>query len=303
MAWSTITQNSIGVRWNASSDNVGVTGYRLYRNGTLVGTTTSTSYSVSGLACGTSYTIGLTAIDAAGNESNRAEATGTTSTSACTAPAPTPTPTPSSDLVGAWGFNEASGSTVSDKSGNSNTGTIAGATRTTAGKFGSALQFDGVNDAVSVPDSASLDLSRGMTLEAWVYPTSVSSWQSVVFKENRAAGHQSYSLYGPDGSKKAAAEVATGTTYTSLPGSTALPANTWSHIAATYDGATLKVYVNGVQRGSKALAGSLVATNDPLKFGGNAVWSEWFKGRIDEIRVWKSARTQSQVAADMNAAI
>ena len=66
------------VRWNATTDNIGVTGYRLYRNGTLAGTTTGTSYSVTGLACGTSYTIGLTAVDAAGNESYRAEASGTT---------------------------------------------------------------------------------------------------------------------------------------------------------------------------------------------------------------------------------
>ncbi len=85
MAWTTATQTSIGVRWNATTDNIGVTGYRLYRNGTQAGTTTGTSYSVTGLACGTSYTIGLTAVDAAGNESNRAEASGTTSTAACSA--------------------------------------------------------------------------------------------------------------------------------------------------------------------------------------------------------------------------
>lgn len=83
MAWTTITSSSIGLRWDASTDNVGVTGYRIYKNGVLDGTTTGTTYSVSGLACATSYTIGLTAIDAAGNESNVAEATGTTSTSAC----------------------------------------------------------------------------------------------------------------------------------------------------------------------------------------------------------------------------
>ena len=96
MAWATVTQTAIGVRWDASSDNVGVTGYRLYRDGVLAGTTTATTYSVSGLACGTSYTIGLTAIDAAGNESNRAEATGTRSTAACD-PVPTPTPSPTPD--------------------------------------------------------------------------------------------------------------------------------------------------------------------------------------------------------------
>jgi chitodextrinase len=85
MAWTTITRTSIGLRWNASTDNVGVTGYRVYRNGTLVATTgaSARSYTVSGLTCGTSYTIALTAIDAAGNESYAPEATGTTSTQAC----------------------------------------------------------------------------------------------------------------------------------------------------------------------------------------------------------------------------
>ena len=83
MAWTTTTKTSLGLRWNAATDNVGVTGYRLYRNGTLAGTTTGTSYTVSGLTCNTSYTIGLTAVDAAGNESYRPEAVGTTRTSAC----------------------------------------------------------------------------------------------------------------------------------------------------------------------------------------------------------------------------
>jgi concanavalin A-like lectin/glucanase superfamily protein/fibronectin type III domain protein len=296
MAWTTITQTGIGVRWNAASDNRGVTGYRVYRNNALVGTTSDTGYTVSGLQCGTSYTIGLTAIDAAGNESNRAEATGTTTTSACTAPAPTPPST--SGLVGAWSFNEATGTTVADKSGRGNTGTIAGATRTTAGKTGGALSFDGVNDYVSVPDSATLDLTKGMTIEAWVYPTSLSGARTVVFKENRAARHQSYSVYA-----QPAAEVATGSTYTTQTGSQALTLNAWNHVAATYDGTTLRVFRNGAQIGSRALSGSLVNTGDPLKFGGNAVWSEWFKGRIDEVRVFNVARTAAEITADMNAAI
>ena len=48
MAWTTTTQTSIGVRWDASSDNVGVTGYRVYRNGTRIATTTATSYTSAG---------------------------------------------------------------------------------------------------------------------------------------------------------------------------------------------------------------------------------------------------------------
>jgi chitodextrinase len=96
MAWTGTSQTTIGLRWNASTDNRGVVGYRIYRDNVAIGTTTNLSYTVSGLTCGTSYTIGLTAYDAAGNESIRAEATGTTSTQACT-PTPTPTPTPVPD--------------------------------------------------------------------------------------------------------------------------------------------------------------------------------------------------------------
>jgi hypothetical protein len=65
------TQTSISVAWNAARDNVLVTGYRVYRNGTLITTTTQTRYTLSGLTCGTGYEISVTAIDAAGNESYR----------------------------------------------------------------------------------------------------------------------------------------------------------------------------------------------------------------------------------------
>ena len=75
------TGTSISVSWAASSDNVGVTGYGVYNNGTLAGSPTSTSYTLSGLTCGTSYTVAVDAFDAAGNRS--AKATITTSTSAC----------------------------------------------------------------------------------------------------------------------------------------------------------------------------------------------------------------------------
>ena len=55
--------------WNPSSDNVGVTGYRLYLNGSQVGTSLTTSYLFAGLSCGTSSTLGVAAVDAAGNVS------------------------------------------------------------------------------------------------------------------------------------------------------------------------------------------------------------------------------------------
>ena len=68
-------------RWTASTDNVGVTGYRVFRDGTQVGTPAATSFAFSGLTCGTTYTLGVAAVDAAGNVSGTA--TTTVTTAAC----------------------------------------------------------------------------------------------------------------------------------------------------------------------------------------------------------------------------
>jgi chitodextrinase len=78
---SSATQTSLTLSWTASTDNVAVTGYQLFLNGSQVGTSTSTSYSFSGLTCATSYTLGVTAYDAAGNVSGTAAVS--TSTAAC----------------------------------------------------------------------------------------------------------------------------------------------------------------------------------------------------------------------------
>ena len=83
-----------------------------------------------------------------------------------------------------------------------------------------------------------------------------------------------------------------------MAGSDLLPANTWSHIAATYDGATLRVFRNGVLIGSRAMTGGMPNSSNPLKFGGNSVWSEWFKVTIDEVRVWNAPRTAAEILAD-----
>src|SRR5437773_3247770 len=79
-----------------------------------------------------------------------------------------------SGLVAAYSCNEGAGTTVTDASGNGNTGTIGNATWTTAGKYGNALVFNGTNAFVTISDRASLHLTTGMTLEAWVRPSTVS---------------------------------------------------------------------------------------------------------------------------------
>ena len=88
-------------------------------------------------------------------------------------------------LVAAYGFDEGSGTTVADASGNGNNGTVTNATWAASGKFGKALQFNGTNALVSIPNAASLQLSTGMTLEAWVNPSTVNAnWRDVIYKGN-----------------------------------------------------------------------------------------------------------------------
>jgi hypothetical protein len=92
---------------------------------------------------------------------------------------------PSSPVASYW-FDAGTGSVLTDSSGNGNDGTIPGATWTTAGRNGGALTFDGVNDLVTIADKSFLDLTTGMTLEAWARPAALGKWRTLRFKESRA---------------------------------------------------------------------------------------------------------------------
>jgi hypothetical protein len=183
-----------------------------------------------------------------------------------------------------------------DASGNGNEGVLSGPTRTSAGKFGSALSFDGINDWVTVDDHATLDLSSGMTLEAWVKPSALSGWRTTLIKET--ASGLAYALYAHDNGPRPAAYIHIGGDLTT-PGSAALPTNAWTHLATTYDGSRLRLFVNGVET-STTVSGSIEQSAHPLRIGGNAVWGEYFSGLIDEVRVYNRALSATEIQADMN---
>lgn len=211
-----------------------------------------------------------------------------------------PPPPPAPGLVVALGFEEGSGTTVADASGTGNTGTITGAAWTTSGRYGNALAFDGTNDWVTVADTTTLDLTTAMTLEAWVNPTTLTSWRSILLKER--TNHLSYALYANSSTNTPTAHVYIAGDK-SARGTTQLPLNTWTHLAATYDGTTLRLYQNGQQTASRAQTGTIATGTGPLRIGGNAIWPEWFNGRIDEIRLYNRALTPTQIQADMSAPV
>src|SRR5262249_10905385 len=110
-----------------------------------------------------------------------------------------------SGLVAQYSFDEGSGTAVADSSGNGNNGTIQNGTWSTAGKYRGALQFNGSSTLVSIPDAATLDLTNGMTLEAWVNASSVSGWKNVLFKQQPKG--MVYSLYAVEGNGAETAQV------------------------------------------------------------------------------------------------
>jgi hypothetical protein len=289
---------TIAVSANAS-DNVGVAGVQFLLNGVNLGTEdTSSPYSVSwntAAATNGSHVLTARARDAAGNTTTSASVTVTVSNAAPTG------------LVLALGFNETSGTTATDSSGANNPGTITGATRTVSGKYGGALNFDGINDLVTVADAASLDLTNGMTLEAWVNPTTINGWETVILKET--TGDLVYALYADNngndtgGPRRPAAWIRQGSTQYSTAGTSQVATNTWTHLAATYNATNLRLFVNGVQVSSIARTGNLGVSGNPLRIGGNNIWSEWFNGLIDEVRVYNRALSAAEIQNDMNTPI
>ena len=202
-------------------------------------------------------------------------------------------------LVAAYSFDAGSGSTLADVSGNGHAGVVSGAAWTNAGRYGGALTFDGVDDWVTVADAPALDLSTGMTVEAWVRPTALGRWRTVAFKE-RPRG-TAYSLFASQqqGVPVGQVDIAGEKNATA----SALPPNAWSHLAVTYDGTTLRLYRNGVLGGSRAVGGPIPASSGPLRIGGNSVWSEWFAGQIDELRIYDRALSATEIQTDMNAPV
>src|SRR6266853_679638 len=281
----------INLAWSASTDDVGVTGYRVERcqgegctTFAQVATPAGTSFSDSSIAASTSYSYQVRAADAAGN------------LSAYSAVASATTSNTPPGLVAAYAFSEGSGTTVADMSGNNNNGTISGATWTTAGRFGNALVFNGTSARVTVPDAASLQLTTGMTLEAWVFPTATpTNWRAIVDK-NVDGYYLMASTDKGDGPSAGGTWVGGNqNTY----GPSVVEVNTWTHLAATFDGETVRLFVNGAEVASQAQTTPLATTTGTLQIGGDSYPNEFFAGRIDEVRIYNRALTEAEIQADM----
>ena len=201
----------------------------------------------------------------------------------------TPNNPSGSGLVGYWMLDEGSGTTAYDSSGYDNHGTIYGATWAD-GKAGKALSFDGVDDYVSVPDSASLDITNEITIEAWIMkPDYTNGW--ILNKES------SYNLEiaGGDNSIECNLKEQDGPGHTFFFGGN-FPPNVWTHVAMTYDGNFLKAYLNGDELGRRSLTITIETSTSDLLIGRRLLGTpNYFKGIIDEVRVYNRALSEEEI--------
>jgi uncharacterized repeat protein (TIGR03803 family) len=202
-------------------------------------------------------------------------------------------PSPVNGLVAAYSFNDG---TAADATGNGHQGTISGAVGV-SGKYGSALSFDGVDDKVSIANAADLGFKTGMTLEAWVRPDTLQSVSAIVLKE--APSGLAYALYANNSANRPSGVASIAGAKRDATSSSALTAAAWSHLAVTYNGSLLKLWVNGVLRGSRSITGSILVSNGALMIGGSNVLGEHFDGVIDNVRLYNRALGAEEVQTNM----
>ena len=208
--------------------------------------------------------------------------------------------------VAGWSFDDGSGTVARDSSPNGNTGTLVNGPTWTTGRHGGALLFDGVDDRVRVDDSSSLDLTNSATLSAWVFPT-VSPWsyRTIIQKEVNAYYLMASGLDsgGGRGNQPYGGSSLEGLCCTSVIAPSVLRANTWSHIATTYDGIRLRFYVNGVRVAVLRGHGPFEQNDLPLWIGGNEVYGAPFKGKLDDVRIYNRVLTATEIQQDMAAGL
>lgn len=204
-----------------------------------------------------------------------------------------------------WKFDENTGTTLNDATGNGNTGTFQGTTGSqwVAGKINSGLAFDGTDNYVST--TTQFTSPTAFTISCWVKST-VSNGNKIFGFENNQTGNTSGSFdrmiyLGTDG--QAYFGIYNGSTL-SLPGGVIDDGN-WHMCTGTYDGTNMVFYINGTLHASTTT--SNVTYTGYWRMGSYALGSGWinansgfFTGDIDECGLWNRALTSSEVTALYN---
>jgi hypothetical protein len=205
-------------------------------------------------------------------------------------------------LVARWTFEEKSGTTAADSTGNQNHGTLRDGALFTAGKGGGGLALDGDAAYVRVAPSPSiLSITEQFTVCAWVQrKADQTGWRFVLTKPKLPLSNEELWLGFFDNRPSLGVEIPSGEK--ELLGPSALPLNQWIHLAGTYDGKALKIFVNGSMQAEQAYAGPIKLSSQPLSIGARInVATERagyaLCGQLDEVRLYNRALSPQEIGA------
>ena len=218
---------------------------------------------------------------------------------------PNPTEATETGLVAHWNFNEGSGNVLQDQSGNYNNGTINQASWRN-GVTGKALEFDGFDDYVGVPYSDELAPANAITIGIWFNTSDVTQTAGALISKSEQGGFNI--VYGPAGFT----DYVTGNiNIDGIYKSVALPitditANKWHFVALTFNGTDIKIYLDGALKDSLQVSGSIAYTHDNSLMirndagSGSSPTGDYFKGSIDEVKIYNRALAGSEIVTHYN---
>ncbi len=204
-------------------------------------------------------------------------------------------------LVAHWLMETISGSTIADRSGNGNIGKLMNGARLITGE---GVKFDGVNDYLNV---GKLNIAgKAISLSAWFWADNLSNCKArdcrIISKATGSAEQSHYFMVSTIkvGSKtRLRFRIKTnGKTSTLIAASGDIVKNQWVHVAAIYDGQTMRLYKDGVEVGSRAKRGSLTTNSKtPIWVGGNpsGATSRPWKGHIGDVRIYSYPLTNNEI--------
>jgi len=215
--------------------------------------------------------------------------------------------------VAYWKFDEGQGQTAYDSSSNKNNGTLGNSTGPDAYDptwvandqciSGKCLKFDGSASFVDPGTGSSLNITNAITVEAWVNPAQWGGVNNPIIY-NRGVYSAIYKgiVVGLN-DHNLVFEIGNGSTYTAITSSSSYSINKFQHVVFTWDGSTMKMYINGVQDATTgSITGSISYYVTTARIGAEH-WgynARVFNGFIDDVKIYPYARTAAQIQADYN---
>ncbi|MDP2695771.1 MAG: LamG domain-containing protein, partial [bacterium] len=213
----------------------------------------------------------------------------------------------STGLVGYWSFDGqyVSGTSVTDQSVNSNTGTLTNGVVATGGVSGQAMSFDGVDDYVTVGDVLDFNYTEARTFEAWVKTNTATGEQNIISKNDINSPYSGWRVEFFNQQIKAQYLYSYPGNYLSvITNDNLISIGQWYHVVVTYNNKVIKIYLNSVEKATTIQANNLTSSIDnaiPVNIGSRHNGNENFNGLIDDVRVYNYARTPEEIRLDYNA--